>query len=262
MYKKASEEYKKAGNKDTASILLARHYFFLYLGAKNEDESEKYLKLAVDETELGWLYLTQIAFNESKKSKANNAILIEETIKLYKKYLASNNKKFPVSSIYLCGDVTKKTASRITKGMSEYFTFNTTSFPRGDFENSRKFKEEVKKNDFTLMVLNKDINNELFYELGIVAGLGKPVMILISKKIKSFDEFIIKIATVTSDKELVFSALKLFSVIKSGESLEIKSKKEKSTIDKLLQGLKEKPIIISGLELDELKLRGLHGEEK
>ena len=262
LYKKASEEYKKEGNKDNTHRLLAKHYFFLYLNAKNEDESEKYLKLAVDETELGCLYLTQIAFNESKKSKANNAILIEETIKLYIKYLASKNEIFPVSSIYLCGDVTKKTAYRITKGMSEYFTFNTTSFQRGDFENSQKFKEEVKKNDFALMVLNKDINNELFYELGIVAGLGKPVMVLISKKIKFFDEYITKIATVTSDKELVFSALKLFSVIKSGESLEIKSKKEKSTIDELLQGLKEKPIIISGLELDELKLRGLHGEEK
>lgn len=146
--------------------------------------------------------------------------------------------------------------------MSEYFTFNTTSFPRGDFENSQKFKDEVKKNDFALMVLDKDINNELFYELGIVAGLGKTVMVLISEKIKSFDAFIAEIVTVTSDKELVFSALKLFSVIKSGESLEIKNKKEKSTIDKLLQELKEKPIIISGLELDELKLRNLHGEEK
>jgi len=138
--------------------------------------------------------------------------------------------------------------------MSVYFTFNATLFPRGTFKNTQQFKEEVTKNDFVLMVLNKGIDNELFYQLGLIAGVGKPIIVLIPEKIKSVDTFIAKVATVTTNKKLAFTALKLFSVIKSGEYLEIDDKKEKPIIDELLRAIKEKPLFIPEFELDKPKL--------
>ena len=213
--------------------------------------------MAAKETDLGWLYLTQIAFSDSKKSKENNAHLLRKTIEFYKKYLESKNEKFPVSSIYLCGDITKKSASRIKRGMSEYFKFSITSYPRGSFKNSQLFKEEIKKNDFVLMVVDKNINDELLYELGVIAGVGKPIIILTSEKVQTSKRFVKKIATTTSDKELAFTALKLFSVIKSGESLEIEDESEKSALQELIQGFKEKPLLIPDFKFDK-KLRGLH----
>jgi hypothetical protein len=260
LYKNAVEEIKESGEKELASKLSAKYYFFLSLSTQNEIESKKYQQLAALETKLGWLYLTQMAFDESKKSKANNAVLLEQTIKFYKNYLESKNEKFPVSSIYLCGDVTKKSAYRIKEDMSEYFTFNTTLFPRGTFKNTQQFKEDVTKNDFVLMVLNKGIDNELFYQLGLIAGMGKPIIVLIPEKIKSVDTFIPKVATVTINKKLAFTAFKLFSVIKSGESLEIDDKKEKPIIDELLRGIKEKPLFIPEFELDKTKLLDLSEE--
>ena len=260
-YKQASEEFKKAGDNKSSKRVLTRYYFSLSLGTQNEEEVEKYQHLAAKETDLGWLYLTQIAFSDSKKSKESNAHLLRKTIEFYKNYLKSKNEKFPVSSIYLCGDITKKSASRIKRGMSEFFKFNITSYPRGSFKNSQYFKEEIKKNDFVLMVVDKNINDELLYELGVIAGVGKPIIILTSEKVQTSKRFVKKIATTTSDKELAFTALKLFSVIKSGESLEIEDESEKSAIEELMQGFKEKPLFIPDFEFGK-KLRGLHEVRK
>ncbi len=255
LYKKAAEKLKEAGRKEDAHELMAKHYFFLSLCAKSKAESERYQILASGETKLGWLYLVQIAFKESKKSKIINTLLLELTIELYKKYLQYKNRKFPVSSVYLCGDVTDST-KKIIPNMSEYFKFNVTSFPRGRFKNTPKFKEEVKNNDFVLMELNKDIGNELLYELGLVSGMEKPIIIFISKNINSLNRFIPKVATVISNLKHAFTALKLFSVIKSGESLAIRDKTEKSAIDELIHGFKERPLFISQFELDKTGLIG------
>lgn len=218
LYKKAAEELKEIGDKENAHKLMAKHYFFLSLSTKSKAESERYQLLASGETKLGWLYITQIAFNESKKSKTIDAFFLELTIELYEKYLRYKNRQFPVYSVYMCGDITG------SADISDYFKFSITSFPRGKFKNTPEFKEEVKKKDFVLMELNEDIDDELLYELGLVAGMGKPITVLISGDINQFNKFIPKIATVITDRKLVFTALKLFSVIKSGESLAIEDK--------------------------------------
>jgi hypothetical protein len=103
--------------------------------------------------------------------------------------------------------------------MSDYFKFDVTSFPRGKFKNTPKFKEDVKKNDFVLMKLNEDIDGELLYELGLVTGIEKPIAVLVSGDTDSFNKFIPKVAIITSDQMTAFTILKLFSIIKSGESL-------------------------------------------
>lgn len=223
LYKKAAEELKEIGDKENVHKLMARHYLFLSLCTENKAESERYQLLASGETKLGWLYLTQIAFNESKKSKGIDGHLLELTIELYNKHLRHKSKQFPVCSIYMCGDITDST-KQIMADMSDYFKFNITSFPRGKFKNTPKFKEDINKNDFVLMELDEDIDGELFYELGLIAGMGKPVIVLVSRDVNSFNKFIPKVATITSYRKLAFVALKLFSVIKSGESLEIEDK--------------------------------------
>lgn len=223
LYKKAAEELKKTEYKDYAHKLMAKHYFFLSLSTENKSESERYQLLASGETKLGWLYITRIAFNESRKSRTIDASFLELTIELYKKHLKHKNRQFPVYSVYICGDTTGPTC-QIMAEMSDYFKLNTTSFPRGKFKNTPKFKEEVKKNDFVLMELIEDIDDELLYELGLVAGMGKPIIVLISGNINSFNKFIPKVATITADQGVAFTALKIFSVIKSGESLTVEDK--------------------------------------
>jgi hypothetical protein len=74
------------------------------------------------------------------------------------------------------------------------------------------------------MELNKDIDGELLYELGLVAGMEKPIIVLVSGSINSFNKFIPKVATITSDQRAAFTVLKIFSIIKSGESLAIEDK--------------------------------------
>lgn len=90
--------------------------------------------------------------------------------------------------------------------------------------------------------------------------MGKPIIVVISEKIEHVDTFIAKVATVTTSKKLAFTVLKLFSVIKSGESLEIDDKKEKPIIDELLRGIKDKPLFIPEFELDKPKLPSLREE--
>jgi hypothetical protein len=132
LYKKAAEELKEIGDKENVHKLMARHYFFLSLSTGSKTESERYQLLASGETKLGWLCLTQIAFNESKKSKIIDAYFLELTIELYTKHLRHKSRQFPVCSVYMCGDITDST-KQIMADMSDYFKFNMTSFPRGTF---------------------------------------------------------------------------------------------------------------------------------
>lgn len=223
LYKKAAEELKDVEYKEKAHKLMAKYHFFLSLTTENKTESEKYQLLASGETKLGWLYITQMTFNESKKSKIIDMFFLELTIKLYKKYLMHKSRHFPVYNVYICGDATGS-AKQIMAEMSDYFKFNTTSFPRGKFENIPKFKEEVKKNDFVLMELKEDIDGELLYEVGLISGAEKPIIVLVSGNVDSFNKFIPKVAIITSDQRAAFTVLKIFSVLKSGELSTVEDK--------------------------------------
>ena len=79
----------------------------------------------------------------------------------------------------------------------------------------------VEKNDFILILVETNVDERVSFEMGLAYTAGKPVVLLVSGDISNINPIFSKAATITQKLDYAITVLRLFSIIKSGEILEV-----------------------------------------
>lgn len=78
------------------------------------------------------------------------------------------------------------------------------------------------------MLVDNNVDEMLSFEMGLAYTAGKPVVLFVPGDISNVNPIFSKAATITQKLEYAIMILRLFSIIKSGEILEVgKDEKEK-----------------------------------
>ena len=188
---------------------------------------------------------------------------MNDAIFLYEKYLHRKGKKFPKFTIFIDGNLSdEKTVEDVTKEIRSYFIPEISPFLKNKTVGVEELDNLIENSEFILMLVEDNINEILSFEMGLAYSIGKPVVLFVSGGISNINPIFSKAATITQKLEYAITVLRLFSIIKSGEILEV-GKEERGKIARFLKSIERieipqpkiefKPSFIEGSEKSFLK---------
>jgi nucleoside 2-deoxyribosyltransferase len=245
--KKAADEFKKGKNDALYHKEMAWHYYLASLLSDDKRKREDLKSRAVKET--NWLFLANTALSLSKISKNTEKIiyLIKDAISSYERYLDEKGKKLPTFAIFLDGNLRdEQMVKSVTEKTGGYFITKVSPFLKNKPVEIDELDIMIEKTDFILMLVDNNVNERLSFEMGLAYTTGKPVVLFVSGDISRLNPLFSKVATITQKLEYAITVLRLFSIIKSGEILEV----EKDEKEKITDFLKS----IERFEIPELKI--------
>ena len=227
--KKAAEKFKKGKDEEQCHKEMARHYYLSSLLSEDKMKIEDLKSKAVKETD--WLFIAGIALSLSKISKKTEKIiyLINDAISSYKKYLDEKGKKLPRFTIFIDGNLRdEKIVKSVTEKTKGYFITKISPFLKNKAVKIEELDTMIETSEFILMLVDKNVDELLSFEMGLAYPAGKPVVLFIPGDMSNFNPIFSKAATITQKLEYAIMVLRLFSIIKSGEILEVgKDEREK-----------------------------------
>ena len=245
--KKAADKFKEGKNEKLYHKEMAWHYYLSSLLSEDKRKREDLKSKAVKET--NWLFIANIALSLSKISKKTEKIiyLIKDAISSYERYLDKKGKKLPTFTIFLDGNLRdEQMVKSVTEKCGEYFDTKISPFLKNKPVEIDELDIMIEKTDFILMLVDNNVNERLSFEMGLAYTTGKPVVLFVSGDISRLNPIFSKVATITQKLEYAITVLRLFSIIKSGEILEV----EKDEKEKITDFLKS----IERFEIPELKI--------
>ena len=118
----------------------------------------------------------------------------------------------------------------VTEKCGEYFDTKISPFLKNKPVEIDELDTIIEKNEFILILVDNNVNEMLSFEMGLAYTAGKPVVLFVPGDISNLNPIFSKAATITQKLEYAITVLRLFSIIKSGEILEVdKDEKEKIT---------------------------------
>ncbi|HJH27805.1 MAG TPA: hypothetical protein C5S37_13820, partial [Methanophagales archaeon] len=221
LHKKAAEEFKAGKLDELSHQAMAWHYYLLSLQSEVEEEKGDFKLKAVEETD--WLFIANIALSLSKISKTGEIIrFMEDAISSYENHLHEKGEKLPKFPIFIDGNFRdEKTVEDVTKKLKSYFVPKISPFLKNRPIEVEELDNMIERNDFILMLVENNVNEILSFEMGLAYTAGKPVVLFVSGDISHLNPLFLKAATITQKLEYAITVLRLFSIIKSGEILEV-----------------------------------------
>jgi hypothetical protein len=222
LWTKAADEFKAGHSDDSYRRAMAWHYYLSSLVSKDKKEIEDLKLKAVNETD--WLYIANIAISKSKISKKAEEIIsfVNDAISSYEKYLDKKGKKFPKFPIFIDGNLRdEKIVKGVSEKIGEYFITKVSPFLENKPIEVEELDNMIEKNDFILILVETNVDERLSFEMGLAYTAGKPVVLLVSGDISNINPIFSKAATITQKLDYAITVLRLFSIIKSGEILEV-----------------------------------------
>jgi protein required for attachment to host cells len=236
LHKKAADEFKEGKYEDEYHEEMAWHYYLSSL--LSEDKIKEDLKSkAVDETD--WLFIANIALSLSKISKEPEKIiyLIKDAISSYEHYLDEKGKKLPVFTLFIDGNLRdEKILKSVTEKTEGYFITRISPFLENKPVEVEELDTMIEDSEFVLMLVDNNVDEILSFELGLAYPGGKPVVLFVHGDLSNVNPIVSQAATITQKLEYAITVLKLFSVIKSGEILEV-GKEERAKMTDFLKSI-------------------------
>jgi hypothetical protein len=244
--KKAAEKFKKGKDEEQYHTEMARHYYLSSLLSEDKMKIESLKSKAVKETD--WLFIANIALSLSKISKTGEIIrFIEDAISSYENYLHGKGKNLPKFPIFIDGNFRdEKTVKNVTKKLKRYFVPEISPFLKNKPVEVEELDNMIENSEFILMLVENNANEILSFEMGLAYAIGKPVVLFVSGDISNLNPIFSKAATITQKLEYANTVLRLFSIIKSGEILEV-GKDEKEKLTSFLKSIEK-------IEMPQLKI--------
>ena len=224
LHKKAAEEFKEGKIEDFYHKAMAWHYYLSSLLSKDKKKIEDFKLKAVNETD--WLFIANIALSKSKISRRAGEIIrfIEDAIFSYEKYLHGKGEKLPEFPIFIDGNLRdEKTVEDVTKEIRSYFIPEISPFLKNKTVEVEELDNMIENSEFILMLVENNVDEMLSFEMGLAYSIGKPVVLFVSGDISNLNPIFSKAATITQRLDYAITVLRLFSIIKSGETKFLKS---------------------------------------
>ena len=118
----------------------------------------------------------------------------------------------------------------VTEKTGGYFITKVSPFLKNKPVEIDELDNMIERTDFILMLVKNNVDEILSFEMGLAYTAGKPVVLFVSGDISRLNPIFSKAATISQKLEYAITVLRLFSIIKSGEILEVdKEEKEKIT---------------------------------
>ena len=229
LHKKAADEFKKGKDEEQHHKGMAWHYYLSSLLSEDKMKIEGLKSKAVKETD--WLFIASIALSLSKISKKSEKIiyLIKDAIFSYEKYLDEKGKELPMFTIFIDGNLRdEKIVKSVTEKTKGYFITKISPFLKNKPVEIDELDNMMENSEFILMLVENNVDEMLSFEMGSAYTAGKPVVLFVPGDISNLNPIFSKVATITQKSEYAITVLRLFSIIKSGEILEVgKDEKEK-----------------------------------
>jgi protein required for attachment to host cells len=235
--KKAAEKYKKGKDEEQYHKEMAWHYYLSSLLSEDKMKIEGLKSKAVKETD--WLFIAGIALSLSKISKKSEKIiyLIKDAISSYEKHLDEKGKELPMFTIFIDGNLRdEKIVKSVTEKTKGYFITKISPFLKNKTVEIDELDDMIGRNDFILMLVENNINEILSFEMGLAYTAGKPVVLFVPGGISNINPIFSKAATITQKLDYAITVLRLFSIIKSGEILEV-GKEERERMASFLKSI-------------------------
>jgi len=227
--KKAADEFKKGKDEAQYHKEMARHYYLSSLLSEDKMEIEGLKSKAVKETD--WLFIAGIALSLSKITKKPEKIiyLIKDAISSYEGYLDEKEKELPMFTIFIDGNLKdEKIIKDVTEKTEGYFITKISPFLKNKTVEIDELDTMIENSEFILMLVENNVDEMLSFEMGLAYSTGKPVVLFVPGDISHLNPIFSKAATITQKLEYAIMVLRLFSIIKSGEILEVgKDEREK-----------------------------------
>ncbi|MGB3459149.1 MAG: hypothetical protein WBB08_07625 [Halobacteriota archaeon] len=229
--KKAAEKFKKGKDEKRYKKEMAWYCYLTSLLSEDKLKREDLKSKAVKQTD--WLFIANIALSLSKITKKTEKLiyLIKDAISSYERYLDEKGKKLPTFTIFIDGNLRdKQMVKSVTEKTGGYFITKVSPILKNKPVEIDELDKMIERTDFILMLVENDVNEMLSFEMGLAYTAGKPVVLFVPGDISRLNPIFSKAATITQKLETAITVLRLFSIIKSGEILEVdKDEKEKIT---------------------------------
>ena len=109
----------------------------------------------------------------------------------------------------------------VTEKCRGYFDTKISPFLKNKPVEVEELDTMIERTDFILMLVKNNVDEILSFEMGLAYTAGKPVVLFVPGDISRLNPIFSKAATITQKLEYAITVLRLFSIIKSGEILEV-----------------------------------------
>ena len=222
LFKEAAKEFKEGKEKEHYHFAMARYYYLSSLLTEDTKKREKLKLRAVKETD--WLFIANIALSLSRISTKPGKViyLIKDAVSSYEKYLKQRGKKLPKFTLFIEGTISdKRIIDDVIKKAKKAFIIEISPFLKNKTVEICDLENIIEATKFVLVIVDNNLGERLSFEIGLAYTAGKPIVLVVPGDLAKLNPLVLKAATVTQKLDTAIMVLRLFSIIKSGEILEV-----------------------------------------